>query len=110
MPFQKGKKKTGGIKKGGKHKKTILKEKLGIDTVEKIDQFEPKLISNWDEFLNDKNKNMRFIATRDLSKLVFPAKKQIESTVKNKTIEDIVRESNAELSNLTVGSNGIKEN
>jgi len=109
MPFEKGKNKSGGRKKGTKNKRTILKEKLGLKTSKEIDQFSPKLISNWGEFLNDKNKNVRFIATRDLSKLVFPSKKQIESTVKNKTIEDIVRESNAELSDLTVGSDGIKE-
>ena len=35
MPFQKGHTKTGGIQKGQKHKKTILKEKLGIEAVEK---------------------------------------------------------------------------
>ena len=110
MPFEKGKKKTGGIKKGGKHKKTILKQKLGIETINKIDQFEPKLIENWNEFLNSDDKNVRFISTRDLSKLVFPSKKQIESTVRDKKIEDIINESNAELSNLTVGKNGIQEN
>ena len=75
MPYQKGKKKTWGIKKGGKHKKTILKEKLGLETINKIDQFEPKLIENWNEFLNSDDKNVRFISTRDLSKLVFPSKK-----------------------------------
>ena len=30
MPFKKGRKKTGGIKKGQKHSRTKLKENLGL--------------------------------------------------------------------------------
>jgi len=110
MPFQKGRKKTGGIQKGQKHKKTILKEKLGIDTVEKIDQLAPTAINNLVEFLSSDDDNVRLAATKEILKYLFPTKRQVETTHKNKTIEDIVRESNAELSDLTVGKNGIQEN
>jgi len=109
MPFQKGKKKTGGIKKGQKHKKTILKEKLGIEAVEKIDQLAPTAINNLVEFLASDDDNVRLAATKEILKYLFPTKRQVETTDKMKKIEDIIAEHTNDLSDLTVGSNGIKE-
>lgn len=94
MPFNKGKAKTGGIKKGQRHKKTVLKENLGIETIKNVDQFEPTLIKNWIEFLTDEDKNIKLTATKECSKFVFPTKRQVESTIKEKRIEDIVKECN----------------
>lgn len=92
MPFKKGKEKTGGIKKGQKHKKTLLKEKLGVKTVKKIDEFAEMLIRNWFEFLSSEDDTVRLTATKELSKFVFPTKRQIESTLKPMTLEDFLRE------------------
>ncbi len=105
MPFKKGHTKTGGIKKGQKHKRTILKEKLGIDTVGKIDQLAPTAINNLVEFLSSYDDNMRLAATKEILKYLFPTKRQVETTEKTRKIEDLIRES--ELSDLTVGSKGI---
>lgn len=106
MPFQKGHTKTGGIKKGQKHKKTILKEKLGIEAVEKIDQLAPTAINNLVEFLSSDDNNVRLAATKEILKYLFPTKRQVETTAKTRTIEDLIKE---DLSNLTVGKDGILE-
>lgn|SRR4030066_714891 len=92
MPFKKGKEKTGGISKGQKHKKTLLKEKLGVKTVKKIDEFAVMLIRNWFEFLASEDDTVRLMATKELSKFVFPTKRQVESTIKPMSIEDFIRE------------------
>lgn len=92
MSFQKGKNKTGGIQKGQKHKKTILKETLGIEKVNKIDEFSPRLIENWIEFLNSLDVNIRLLATKELSKYVFATKKQIDSSFNLRRIEDVIFE------------------
>jgi len=107
MAFQKGKKKTGGRKKGTKNKKSILREKLGIDTVEKIDQLTPTAINNLVEFLSSDDNNVRLTATKEILKYLFPTKRQVETTVKKRTIEDIIKEAN--YSNITVGENGLLE-
>ena len=94
MPFNKGKAKTGGIKKGQRHKKTVLRENLGIETIKNVDQFEPTLIKNWIEFLTDEDKNIKLTATKECSKFVFPTKRHVESTIKERGIEDLIRETN----------------
>lgn len=94
MPFNRGRDKTGGIKKGQRHKKTVIRENLGIETIKNVDQFEPTLIKNWIEFLSDEDKNIKLTATKECSKFVFPTKRQVESTIKEKRIEDIVKECN----------------
>ena len=91
MPFKKGKEKTGGISKGQKHRKTLLREKLGVKTVKKIDEFAEMLIRNWFEFLSTDDNTVRLTATKELSKFVFPTKRQIESTLKPMSIEDFIR-------------------
>ena len=106
MPFQKGHTKTGGIKKGQRHKKTILKEKLGIEAVEKIDQLAPTAINNLVEFLSSDDDNVRLAATKEILKYLFPTKRQVETTKKTRIIEDLIQE---DLSNLTVGKDGILE-
>lgn len=93
MPFQKGKKKTGGIQKGQKHKKTILKQNLGIETINKVDEFDRLLLNNWLEFLNADDSNIRLTATKELSKYVFATKKQVESSLSLRRLEDIISES-----------------
>ena len=108
MPFQKGRKKTGGIKKGQKHNRTKLKENLGIESIKNVDQFEPTLISNWIEFLSDEDKNIRLIATKECSKFVFPTKRQVESTIRKRSIEDIVSE--CSFINYEFGNDRIKGN
>ena len=92
MPFKKGKEKTGGIKRGQKHRKTLLREKLGVKTVKKIDEFAEILISNWFEFLASEDDAIRLTATKELSKFVFPTKRQVESTLKPYTVEDFLLE------------------
>ena len=92
MPFKKGKEKTGGISKGQKHKKTLLKEKLGVKTVTKIDEFADILINNWFEFLSSADDNVRLIATKELSRFVFPVKRSIEASIKPNSIEDFLHE------------------
>lgn len=93
MAFQKGKKKTGGIQKGQKHKKTILKETLGIEKINKIDEFSPRLIDNWIEFINADDTTIRLLATKELSKYVFATKKQVESSFNIRRLEDLISES-----------------
>ncbi|MCZ2223866.1 MAG: hypothetical protein LC122_09580 [Chitinophagales bacterium] len=92
MAFQKGKKKTGGIQKGQKHKKTILKETLGIEKINKIDEFSPRLIDNWIEFINAEDTTIRLLATKELSKYVFATKKQIDTSFNVRRLEDIINE------------------
>lgn len=103
MPFKKGKEKTGGINKGQKHKKTLLREKLGVKTVKKIDEFAEILISNWFEFLSSEDGNIRFQTTKELSKFVFPTKRQVESTLKPLGLEDMIRELGAGKSDNYIG-------
>lgn len=98
MAFEKGKNKTGGIQKGQKHKKTILKETLGIEKINKIDEFSPRLIDNWIEFINADDTTIRLLATKELSKYVFATKKQVETAFNIRRLEDIICESQALLS------------
>lgn len=98
MSFQKGKKKTGGIQKGQKHKKTILKERFGIEKIKKIDEFSPSLIDNWTEFINSDDISIRLLATKELSKYVFATKKQVESSLNVRRLEDLICESQELLS------------
>jgi hypothetical protein len=92
MTFIKGMKKFGGIKKGGKHKKTLLREKLGLETIKDINQFSEILLENWHSFITSPDGNIRLIATKELSKFVFPSLRSIETSIKPKTIEDFIRE------------------
>jgi hypothetical protein len=92
MTFIKGKPKSGGIRKGQKHKKTMLREKLGLETIKNINQFSEILLENWYSFITSPDGNIRLIATKELSKFVFPSLRTIETSIKPKTIEDFLLE------------------
>ena len=63
-----------------------------MKTVKKVDEFAEILISNWFEFLASEDGNIRLTATKELSKFVFPTKRQVETSNKPFTIEDFLRE------------------
>jgi hypothetical protein len=80
MPFKKGHKQIGGIQKGQKQQKTLVKINLG----EKIAELDGKLYEVAETLLNDK-KTSGF-AMKELLKYRLPQKKEVELT----TDKDIV--------------------
>lgn len=72
--FKKGHKPKGAAVKGTKHKKTIIKEALGVDNIE---QLKTKCLRNWDKFLDDKNPQIQLIATKEVSKYLFAQKRDV---------------------------------
>ena len=72
--FEKGHKKKGGNTKGTKHKKTIVKEALGLQTIEEL---KDTVLENWREYLKHNNDNYKLTATKEVSKYLFATKKEI---------------------------------
>ncbi len=60
------------------------------------------MISVWFEFLSRVDDTIRLTPTMELSKFVFPTKRQFESTIRPKTIEDLIREFEEEKSGIHV--------
>lgn len=83
MPFQKGhtlrKDGVSGIKKGTKHKKTILKNNIEKSIWESSSE---KIEKNIQEFLHAKDKKTRLIATQSFTKFFKPQKKEITGEFK----------------------------
>lgn len=73
MPFQKGHKKIGGIKKGQKQDRTLIKERFNKSLFE---QSAEAVDRNMHEFLNSKNRQERLIATKYFSKFFRAEKKE----------------------------------
>ena len=74
MPkFEKGHKKLGGIVKGQKANKTLLKEAMGITGIE---QLKKKTLENLNEFLDSTDKQTKMFATKEVAKYNFPQKRE----------------------------------
>jgi hypothetical protein len=66
--FEKGKEKTGGRSKGGKNKRTLVTEAIGIKKLEDAKQL---CFSNIEYFLTHKDDQLRLQATREILKYLF---------------------------------------
>ena len=73
------------LKAGKQHKTTVVKEKLGLKNLQEL---EADLINTWYELLHSKNKNDKRFAVKEISKYVFPVKKEVSHT--GFTIEDYI--------------------
>lgn len=74
--FQKGNK-VACIQKGTKKKQTIIKEQLGLDNIEDLREDSLKVFK---EMLSDKDKVKRFLAAKEISKYIFPQKREHSGT------------------------------
>ena len=90
--FEKGHKKKGGNTKGTKHKKTIVKEALGLQTIEEL---KDKCLRNWNKMLDDKNIQVQLTATKEVSKYLFATKKEINLGINELELE-MLRQAAAE--------------
>lgn len=72
--FEKGHKKVAGRKKGTKDKKTVIKETFGIKSIEELKE---DVLENWREYLKHNNDNYKLTATKEVSKYLFPTKKEV---------------------------------
>jgi len=61
-------------KTGKKHKATLIKEKLGLNNLYELEQ---DLIKAWYEMLHSTNKTDKRFALKEISRYVFPVKKEI---------------------------------
>jgi len=84
LAFEKGHKKIGGKEKGTKHKKTIVKEALGVTSIEEL---KGDVLQNWQEYLKHNNDNYKLTATKEVSKYLFPTKKEINLGLNELEIE-----------------------
>lgn len=66
--FKDGHEKLGGRVKGSRNKKTILAEELGVKDIK---DFKGKVLRNLGDFLDDKNKMIKFYATKEALKYIF---------------------------------------
>ena len=94
MKFAKGTPKpiNSGKKRGTKDKKTIIKEAIGIKTMEDLKDI---CLQNWFDFLKDENKQIRLIATKETSKYLFPKKREINLGLQESELE-LLRQAAAE--------------
>lgn len=90
--FKKGHKKIGGKAKGTKHKKTIVKEALGVKS---IDELKDKCLRNWDKMLDSDNLQVQLIATKEVSRYLFPQKREINLGLQESELE-LLRQAAAE--------------
>ena len=90
--FEKGHKKKGGNTKGTKHKKTIVKEAFGVENIE---QLKDKCLRNWNKMLDSKNIQVQLIATKEVSKYLFPQKREINLGLQESELE-LLRQAAAE--------------
>lgn len=90
--FDKGHKKVGGKVKGSKHKTTKVKEALGLKNIEDLKE---KVLQNWFEFIADGNKQIRLIATKEISKYLWATKKEVNMGL-NETELELLRQAAVE--------------
>lgn len=81
--FKKGNIKAKG-KQGKKHKSTLIKEKLGLNNLYELEQ---DLIKAWYEMLHSTNKTDKRFALKEISRYVFPVKKEITGSFSFDEIE-----------------------
>lgn len=81
MPFQKGKEKTGGKKKGNKAKKTILKETIeSISTGRTFEDTRKQVIQNMQDELFSDNPDTRKKATKEYANYFVATRKENVNT------------------------------
>lgn len=64
----------GRLKKGCKHKTTIVKEKLRVTEIEDLRE---TVIKNFDDFCKSKDEKLKLLATEKVAKYIFPQKREI---------------------------------
>jgi len=70
--FKKGNK-IASQNKGKKQKRTILKEKLGLDNIEDLKE---DVIKVWQELITSKDKKLKGFAAKEISKYIFSQKRE----------------------------------
>ncbi len=82
--FEKSHKKAGGRKAGTKNKRTIIKDTLGINSIEALKQI---CLENWHNLLTSPNSQIRLIATKEISKYLFSAKREAPYSLTENELE-----------------------
>lgn len=101
MPFKKGHIRTGGIKKGQKQERTLIKERFNKAINKSLyEQSAEAVDRNMHEFLNSKNRQERLIATKYFSKFFRAEKKET-------TFEGIIHLTEQEIADKTAERLGI---
>jgi len=79
-PSEKGR--IGGLKNKGRLKnKTLIKEKLGLDNIEDMKE---DVIRVWHECINSNNSKDKQFAAKEMSKYIFPQKRELSGELKEK--------------------------
>ena len=104
MPFKKGNTFGRVSKKGIVKKSTIVKSKLGLKNLESMKSL---VIENWYQLLTSDSKKDRMYASKEISKYIFPTKK--ESIQMNYSLEDYIKEIEQEKKMLLPEHEQIKE-
>jgi len=65
-----------GGKRRGKNKATLLREALGLNDPQDLQEFRKALLNLATEFLMDSSKKMKFLAWKEMMKYVFPQKRE----------------------------------
>lgn len=82
--FDKKHKKVGGRKAGTKNKRTIIKDTLGINSIEALKQI---CLDNWYSLLTNPNYQIKLIATKEVSKYLFSSKRESPYSLSESEIE-----------------------
>ena len=82
--FDKKHKKVGGRKAGTKNKRTIIKDTLGINSIEELKQV---CLDNWLNLLHNSNIQIKLIATKEISKYLFSSKRESPYSLSESEIE-----------------------
>lgn len=82
--FDKKHKKVGGRKAGTKNKRTIIRDTLGINSIEALKQI---CLDNWLNLLHDSNIQIKLIATKEISKYLFTGKRETPYSLTENELE-----------------------
>lgn len=89
--FEKGHKQMGGIKKGQKQRKTILKENLGLVTIEQLGQkaYEILYEAQKGSIILSNKEPLKVNVAKTIAKIVTPQKREISGELKQEIIVNI---------------------
>lgn len=82
--FEKKHKKVGGRKPGTKNKRTIIKDRLGINSIEALKQI---CLENWHNLLTSRNDQIKLIATKEISRYLFAGKRETPFSLTENELE-----------------------
>lgn len=72
----------GKVKTGKPQKRTLLKKALGLDVIE-VEGLKQDVLNVWRDLINDRDKKLKAFAAKELSKYLFPTKKEMDIKTDN---------------------------